>query len=118
MGTYPTAPRSAFLEWCQVHEPVFSEHSSEIGLSTAQAAAFKEATSNGALKMLDQEKAKEVAKVATQEVGAAFKALFSDAGDVVRSIRAFAETSPDPAAIYSLAQIPPPAMPTPQPAPA
>ena len=118
MGTYPTAPRSAFLEWCQVHDPIFTAHAVEIGLTPAQATAFKTATTDGAAKLLAQETAKEASKVATQNVNTSFTTLNTDAGDVVRSIRAFAETSPDPARIYALAQIPPPADPTPAPPPA
>ena len=39
MSTYPTSPRSAFLDWCQVHEPIFTAHAAAIGLTVAQAAA-------------------------------------------------------------------------------
>lgn len=35
MGTYPTAPRSAFLEWARTHADVFVSNASQIGLTTA-----------------------------------------------------------------------------------
>jgi hypothetical protein len=44
--------------------------------------------------------------------------LGTAAGDAVRSIRAFAGTSAEPAGVYSLAQVPPPASPSPVPPPA
>ena len=111
MGTYPTAPRSAFLEWCQVHETIFTAHAAEIGLTPAQATAFHGATTEGASTLLAQEAAKEAAKVATVNVVNAFNSLDSNASDVVRTIRAYAETSGDPDKIYAIAQIPPPALP-------
>lgn len=38
MSTYPTSPRSAFLDWCQVHQPIFTANAAAIGLTPAQAA--------------------------------------------------------------------------------
>ena len=43
MATFPTAPRSALVEWCQAHEAVFQTHATEIGLTEPQVAAFKAA---------------------------------------------------------------------------
>jgi len=97
---------------------VFVDHAAEIGLTAEEALAFKDDTTEGTTRLLDQERAKEASKVATQKVGTAFKKLNNSAGDVVRTIRAFAETSEDPGAVYAIAQIPPPSQPTPQPPPA
>jgi len=65
-----------------------------------------------------QVQAQEAAKVATQQVKDAVDTLRTNAGDVVRSIRAFAELQEDPNAVYALAQIPVPAEPSPAPPPA
>jgi hypothetical protein len=54
MGAYPTSPRSAFLEWCQAHSPVFTDNAAEIGLSETQANAFATAL---AAALLAQEQA-------------------------------------------------------------
>ena len=117
-STYPTAPRSDFLEWCQVHAPVFTAAVAEIGLSAEEALAFAEATTLAQTRSLAQEAAKETAKVATQQVVSAFDDLGNTVGNVVRTIRAYAEMSNDPNAIYAIAQIPPPAQPSPLPPPA
>ena len=118
MATYPTSPRTAFLEWCQVHEPIFTANAAAIGLTVEQAAAFAAKVTGAADDLLAQETAKQASKTATQVTGEAFKQLRTGAGDAVRSIRAFAELAADPGAVYSLAQIPPPSEPTPQPPPA
>lgn len=118
MGTYPTSPRSAFLDWCQAHEPLFTQHAVVIGLTVAQATAFKTKMESARDILLAQETAKQAAKTATQNASQAFSQLRSSAGDAVRSIRAFAELADDPNIVYSLAQIPSPAEPSPQPPPA
>jgi hypothetical protein len=118
MSTYPTSPRSAFLEWCQAHENVFVDNAAAIGLTVPQANAFKSATDAAAAATLAQEQAKQAAKVATQTVEDAFNTLRTNAGDTVRTIRAFAENSGKPLTAYNTAQIPPPAPPSPAPPPA
>ncbi len=118
MSTYPTSPRNAFLDWCRVHEPIFTAHAAAVGLTPAQAATFKAKTDAARDQLLAHETIKQAAKTATQDTTVSFNQLRSAAGEVVRSIRAFAVASGDPQAVYSLAQIPPPAPPTPQPPPA
>lgn len=118
MATFPTTPRSALVEWCQAHEAVFQTHATEIGLTEPQVAAFKAAREAASAALLAQEQAKQARKVATQAADTACTTLRSSAGDTVRLIRAFAESAPDPAKVYGLAQIPPPAQPSPAPPPA
>ena len=118
MATYPIAPRPAFLEWCQAHEAVLVANAAQIGLTPLQATAFKNATDAAATAALALEQAKQAAKVATQAAGQAFGTLRSSAGDTVKLIRAFAENSTKPDTVYQLAQIPPPAQPSPAPPPA
>lgn len=118
MGAYPTSPRAAFLEWCQAHTSVFSANAAQIGLTPAQATAFSTATTAAAAALLAQEQAHQAALVATQVAADAFGTLRSSAGDTVRLIRAFAESTAKPSIVYNLAQIPPPAQPSPAPPPA
>lgn len=118
MGTYPTTPRSDFLEWCQAHDSVFTDNAAAIGLTPEQATAFATYTASAASATVKQEQAKQASKVATQVVTKAFRDLQSNAGDTVRTIRTFAENSADPDAVYNTAQIPPPGKPTPAPPPA
>ncbi|HPF40680.1 MAG TPA: hypothetical protein P5081_18335 [Phycisphaerae bacterium] len=118
MATYPTTPRSDFLEWCQAHAPVFTANAAAIGLSTEQAAAFAAATTGAGDATVKQEQAQQAGKVATQEVNEAYGDLRSEASEMVRTIRTFAENSDNPSVVYNTAQIPPPAKPTPAPPPA
>ena len=117
MSTYPTQPRAAFLQWCQAHAPIFSANATQIGLTTAQATAFASATTAVASGLLAQESAKQAYRVATQAIDEGLATLRGSAGDTVRLIRAFAEVQSKPSTIYNLAQIPPPAQPSPTPPP-
>lgn len=118
MSTYPTSPRSAFLEWCQTHVATFLTSPAAIGLTPAQASAFNAATDAAAAASMDQGIAREASKTATLTAEVAFDALRASASEVVRTIRTFAENSADPNAVYIEAQIPPPSPPTPAPPPA
>ena len=118
MSTYPTSPRAAFLDWCQVHEPIFTQNAEAIGLSVAQATAFRIRMEAARDYLLRLEQMKQAAKVATEDALQALGLLQSSAGDAVRSIRSFAEIAAEPGSVYSLAQIPPPAAHAPQPPPA
>ena len=79
------------------------------GLTPEQATGFAVNTNAAVAANLAQEEAQTTAKVATQTVNDAVGVLRGDAGDVVRSIRAFAELQANPNAVYALAQIPAPA---------
>lgn len=118
MRTFPTSPRATFLEWCQGHTAVFTAQAEQIGLTIEQAGAFSTATTAAAAALLAQQQAIQQARAATQAVQNFFAALRGTAGDTVRLIRAFAETQANPTTIYNLAQIPPPAQPSPAPPPA
>jgi hypothetical protein len=101
----------------QAHAPVFTANATNIGLTTTQATAFNAATTAAAAALLAQQQAHQAALVATQAAQDAFGSLRSSAGDVVRLIRAYAESTSKPITVYNLAQIPPPATPTPMPPP-
>lgn len=118
MGTYPTSPRSDFLDWCEAHTSVFTDNAAAIGLTPEQAAAFDAATTGAGDATLKQEKAQQSSKVATQQVNESFEALRDSASEMVRTIRTFAENSDDASSVYNTAQIPPPAKPSPAPPPA
>ncbi|MBI2756752.1 MAG: hypothetical protein HYX52_08590 [Chloroflexi bacterium] len=118
MGTYPTSPRAAFLAWCQAHAPVFTANAANIGLTPAQATAFVNGVTAAVNAGLAQEQARQDYRVATEETTGAFTDLRGLAGDTVRTIRAFAENAAKPSTVYNLAQIPPPAAPSPAPPPA
>lgn len=107
MASYPTSPRSDFLAWCESHISIFTENAAAIGLTPAQAVAFK----NSVLAAQEAGDAQEVAKNAAKNATAAstmkFNALRKSAGDTVRIIKTFAETTDNPG-VYTIAQVPPP----------
>lgn len=118
MSTYPTSPRAAFMEWCQLHAPVWAASAAGIGVSPAAAAAYTAAYNAAAAAVLAQADAKQAARLATEAADLAVATLRGLTGDTVRTIRAFAETQDKPDLIYQLAQITAPATPTPVPPPA
>ena len=106
-----------FIQFADMHAPVWTIHAVAIGLTPAQATAFSgfaAAASNAYTAKLNAEQALRAANLTLQTaVGDARRS----AGDMVRTIRAFAENASKPEVVYNLAQIPPPATPTPMPPP-
>src|SRR5690606_7607425 len=118
VSTYPQSPRTDFLFWCQAHASVFSSHAADLGLTSAQTAAFSAGVAQTTLRLTNQQAARQAAQAATEAVNDAFVSLRRQAGEIVRTARAFAETQADPNAVYQLAELPAPAAPTPVPPPA
>lgn len=116
MGTYPTSPRSDFLNWCLAHVEPFTASAAAIGLSTQAAADFKTAAVQAQDAVLAQEQARQAAKAATDMADQALADLRKITAETVGTIKIFAESTRDPV-VYVKAQIPPPAPPAPVPAP-
>lgn len=116
MGTYPTSPRSDFINWCTAHSAVFTAHAAAIGLTPAQVNAFKAALADAQSADGEQNAAKQTAKAATTKATQNFAVLRKSAAEMVRTIKTFAENTEDPS-VYATAQIPPPADPTTAPPP-
>ncbi len=116
MGTFPTAPRAAFMSWAQTHAPVFVDNDSLIGLTEPQALLFQTAYTNAATAVQQQEAAISAAKAATTNANDKVSLLRRSATLTTRMIRTFAENTNNPN-VYAIAQIPPPAVPGTQPAP-
>ena len=117
MGTYPSSPRSAFVAWCEEHKQVFVDNAEDIGLTPSQATLFLNATNVANGDITAQGIARTAAMAATVKANGSVGDLRTIAGDTVRSIKAFAELQAKPDTVYTLAQIPPPATPTPMPPP-
>ncbi len=117
-NSYPTSPRSAFLSWCQDHVDTFANNFAQIGLTSAQAIEFAGAISTLAADITAQGEAEQAKFAATVQVNSSLAAAKTTAGDTIRLIRAYAESQPDPDAIYAIAQIAPIAPPSPQAPPA
>jgi hypothetical protein len=117
MGAYPTTPRSAFLLWCTAHVEPFTNNAAQIGITPAMATAFAAAVDLATDKTANQQEVKQQLRVATEQVGEAFSELRELTGELVRTIKAFAENSSKPSIVYNAAQIDPPAPPSPAPPP-
>ncbi len=114
----PRTPRSAVVAFGNAHKDIFTANAAAIGLLPADAVAFKGAVDDAAAKLAAQELAKDAYRSATTNTNKSFGTLLTTQGDVIRKIRAFAESSGNSQAIYSLAQIPPVATPSVAPPPA
>lgn len=113
MSAFPTSPRAQFLAWCQQHVEIFTEDFAQIGITSAQALAFATAVSTAAASEQAAGEARNAAKAATNTNTTNFSNLRRVTGDTIRSIRAYAELQGNPNAVYNLAQVPPPATPSP-----
>lgn len=109
----PRAPRTAVVTWGNSHKNIFVTNAAAIGLSTSQANAYKNAVDDLVAKLAAQEDARNAARTATTNADKSFATMLSTQGDTIRLIRAFAEATSNPQAVYTLAQIPPVATPTP-----
>ena len=112
----PITPRGPYLDWCQAHSAAFTAHATAIGISAAKATAYGTLLTNALKAVDDAEIAKATYRAAVVSANEAMRALatsLNGTGELVRTIRAFAQSQADPDAVYSLAQIDPPAAPTP-----
>lgn len=119
MGIIPQS-KVERVEFCEAHAPVWNLNAAAIGLTAAQATAFKNLTSAARTAYDAAQAAKLSYRAAVTAQDAAIAAAVSGLGgasDLIRIIKGFAENSADPAAVYALAQLPPPAPPVPLPAP-
>lgn len=105
------------IDWALAHATLFQTNAAQIGLSAGQATTFKNATLGADTAYTSRETAAQAARAATLTQNTAVDALRTAAADTLRVIKAFAEASANPAAVYAIAQIPPPAAPSPRPAP-
>lgn len=105
------------IEFCEVHAPVWAANAAGLGLSTSAIAAFTAATEDARIKYDEALKARDAAKAATASSNDSIREMKSDAATLVRTIKAFAEASANPQAVYNLAQIPAPLPPAPLPLP-
>ncbi len=116
MGDIPKK-QTEFLAFCTAHANMWLANAASVGILPATATAFKNHAGTAQATFDASEAAKVAAKAATNNNDIAMKLARNDAADIVRTIRAFAETTNNPG-VYSLAGIAPPAPPTPAPKPA
>lgn len=105
------------LQFCESHYPSWLDNATSIGLTNTTATAFKTATMAARVPYDAHQAAIMSARAAGLTSANAISNMRASAGDTVRLIRAFAETQANPDTVYTIAQIPPPAAPSPRPAP-
>jgi hypothetical protein len=101
------------LAWANVHQDVWSTAAAQIGLTAAQATAFKNAWSAANTNFNAREAARAAAEAASTTSQNSIRDLRRSASDTLRFIKAFAETQDSPDTVYAKAQIPPPSTPAP-----
>jgi hypothetical protein len=116
----PLAPRGPYLDWCTAHSSVFTANATAIGLTAAKCTAYATLLTDAVKAVDDVEQAKSKYRAAVVTAKEAMRSLsvnLNGTGELVRTIRAFAESQANPDSVYSLAQIDPPASAAPLPAP-
>lgn len=111
MATVPDkiAERLAFYEQ---HTPVWAAAAANIGLSVTQVTALASLVNDARTAFDDAQAARSASRAATTTQTNAMSTLSDFGADLIKTIRAFAETNDDPS-VYAEAQIPPPQPPTP-----
>ncbi len=106
------------LQFFEDHWDQWQTNEVALGIPPAVAAQVKDDAIDARAKLTAQALAKNAAKSATLDWNGAMSSLRSAGATAIAAIRAKADASADPNAVYSLAQIPPPAAATPLPPPA
>lgn len=115
MSTLP-ADNVQCIQYLETRLTRWQESAAEIGLTAAQVTALRTLVTDARKAYDTAQSARATSKAATVAFGDVMGDTRGDAGALIRTIRAFASTSGDPK-VYSLAQIDPPAPPTPAKAP-
>lgn len=105
------------LTFCEQHGELWNTVAAQVGLSSAQASAVKAAATAGRTNFNAANAANEAKLAAYSKSQDTIDALRTITGDAIRTIKAFAEQSGNPSAIYQIAQIPAPSAGTVMPPP-
>lgn len=104
------------IQFFEEHIPVWNADPTAIGLTVAQVTQLSSLTSAARAAYEAAQTARMNSRTATQSQHQAVDAMAGFGGDLIKTIRAFAETTGDES-VYNLAAIPAPAPPTPAPPP-
>lgn len=115
MAVVPTK-RSDMINFFATRLPVWAQNPTAIGLTSDLVAELSVRVNAAQTAAADQLTRQAQAKAASEEANTQAAGLRSFGGNLVNTVRSFAETSDNPA-VYTLAQIPAPSAPTPAPPP-
>lgn len=104
------------LEYFEARGTLWTTNAVAIGLTPAQVTALKAAANANRNDFSAAEVARNASKAATTSFYNSGNTMFDLGRDLIKTIKAFAETTNNPS-VYALANIDPPAPPTPVPAP-
>lgn len=116
MSTLPRS-RAEQINFFEQHVSIWASDPAALGLTSAQVTDLNGLTTAARASFVTVEAARQSAKATTTGYYGATDAMREAGGEAINTIRAFAEASDDPAAVYEAAQIPPRAAPSPAPAP-
>ncbi|MFN7021316.1 MAG: hypothetical protein ACK4WH_08335 [Phycisphaerales bacterium] len=105
------------LSWGEQHSDLWVANAAAIGLTNAQATAFKGAYTQAKALYSAQLAARDAWRASVASQNDAVREFRRISGDTVLLIKAFAENQPDPTAVYNTAAIPAPGSPSPLPPP-
>jgi hypothetical protein len=100
------------IQFFEQHLPVWAADPTAIGLVALELADLTAFTVQARADYETAQLNREIAKASTEDQATSVAAMADFGGDLIKTIRAFAEKTNDPA-VYSTALIPPPAPPTP-----
>mgnify|MGYP001796569027 CR=1 FL=1 len=116
MSTIPQSYPAA-IDWCTDRLANWPNDPATIGLDAARVAELASLTAAASAALADARQLDEDKKAAFASYNTAAKAMRDYASQSVGIIRGFAKASEDPSTVYTAAQIPAPAEPTPAPPP-
>lgn len=116
MTTFQVFPRGDFLAWVNLHQSIFVDNATALGISAGQNAALAAALTQATDAYSAAVAARSASVSATSEANDMFGDLREAVADIVRTIRYTAENTDNPG-LYNIAQIPPPADPSATPPP-
>lgn len=112
MGIIPPKVQDQ-LAFFNLHAPVWVANATSIGLTSGQATAFAGKAADAQTAWETQQSWKDKARDATADMRVALTDARQDCASLLAIIKGFAENSANPQTVYSLAQIPAPAPPSP-----
>jgi hypothetical protein len=108
--------KAEIVQFFETHLPVWTAQPTKIGLSSAQLTAFAPIVSAARTSFNAAEAARSASKGATTNFNTALSNLKNNGAELIDAIKLYARTTGNDE-VYSIAQIPPPAAPSPTPPP-
>ncbi len=108
---------SEFIAFALGHAAIWDLDPTGLGLSPTQVASFTTTVNTASASLSAAQAARDASKAATVVLRKDISTARQSAAELVRIIKGYAESQANPAAVYAQAQIPPPAAPSPTPAP-